>query len=146
LSFTLTLHIERSPEDVFDYIADYLTTPEWYSVVKRVEKGAGKVGVGTRYRVYRDALRGTAMHQLEITKYVLNKEVEFSSVDDPTPFSYLYRLEGDGDSTILTLEGTISASAAPGATKLLTPIAETLFKRGLRENFPELKRLLDAGA
>jgi uncharacterized protein YndB with AHSA1/START domain len=146
MSFTLTLQIDRSVEDVFEYIADYRTTPEWYSVVKKVEKTAGGMGVGTRYRVTRDALRGTATHQLEISKYELNKEVEFTSVDEPTPFSYRYLVEPAGDSTNLVLEATISAGTGPGATFVLTPIAETLFKRGMRENLGELKKILDAGA
>jgi uncharacterized protein YndB with AHSA1/START domain len=146
MSFTLTLQIDRSPEDVFDYIADYRTTPEWYPIVKRVEKAAGIIGVGARYRVTREALRGTATHQLEITQYVLNELVEFTSVDEPTPFSYLYRLEADGDGTLLTLEGTIKAGGGAGAALLLTPIAETLFKRGMRDNFGKLKVVLDAGA
>jgi uncharacterized protein YndB with AHSA1/START domain len=147
MSFTLTLQIDRSVEDVFEYIADYRSTPEWFSGVQKVEKTAGGMGVGTRYRVYRDGLLGgTASHQLEITNYVLNKEVEFTSIDEPNPFSYQYTVEADGDSTNLSVEGTIKASGAPGAALVLTPIAVTMFKRTMRDNLAGLKKLLEASA
>jgi hypothetical protein len=61
----------------------------------------------------------------------------------PTPFVYRYLIEPDNDATRLTLEGTISGSGLTGPAALLGPLAEGLFKRGMRDNLGVLKEILE---
>ena len=144
MSFTLDLDIDAAPADVFRFISDFRTTPRWYSAVKRVEAVAGGGGIGTRYLVYRDLPGGEARNEVEVSSHEPNREVSFTSVSGPTPFVYRYVIESAGTGTRLVLNGSISGAVLSGPAALLAPLAEGLFKRGMRDNLGQLKRLLEA--
>jgi uncharacterized protein YndB with AHSA1/START domain len=143
MTFTLNLDIIAPPSRVFEFVADFTTMPRWYSAVQRVQRVEGTGGLGTRYEVYRDLPGGTARNDVAITSYSGGKEVTFTSLSGPTPFVYQYRVQPAEDSTRLTLEGTISPSGLPGPAAHLGPLAEGLFKRGMRNNLGTLTRILE---
>jgi uncharacterized protein YndB with AHSA1/START domain len=143
MTFELSLDISASPARVFDFVADFTTMPRWYSAVQRVLRVEGTGGIGTRYEVYRDLPGGAARNDVAITSYSDGEEVTFTSLSGPTPFVYRYRVEPVGEATRLTLEGTISAAGLRGPAALLGPLAEGLFKRGMRDNLGTLTRILE---
>ncbi len=143
MTFTLNLDIVAPPSRVFEFVADFTTMPRWYSAVQRVQRVEGTGGLGTRYEVYRDLPGGTARNDVAITSYSSGEEVTFTSLSGPTPFVYQYRVQPVEDSTRLTLEGTISPSGLPGPAAHLGPLAEGLFKRGMRNNLGTLTRILE---
>jgi len=143
MTFTLNLDIIAPPSRVFEFVADFTTMPRWYSAVQRVQRVEGTGGLGTRYEVYRDLPGGTARNDVAITSYSGGEEVTFTSLSGPTPFVYQYRVQPVEDSTRLTLEGTISPSGLPGPAAHLGPLAEGLFKRGMRSNLGTLTRILE---
>lgn len=143
MTFTLNLDIIAPPSRVFEFVADFTTMPRWYSAVQRVQRVEGTGGLGTRYEVYRDLPGGTARNEVAITSYSGGEEVTFTSLSGPTPFVYQYRVQPVEDSTRLTLEGTISPSGLPGPAAHLGPLAEGLFKRGMRNNLGTLTRILE---
>jgi uncharacterized protein YndB with AHSA1/START domain len=143
MTFELSLDIVAPPARVFEFVADFTTMPKWYSAVRRVLLVEGTGGLGTRYEVHRDLPGGAALNDVAITSYADGEEVTFTSLSGPTPFVYRYRVQPLQDATRLTLEGTISASGLPGPAALLGPLAERLFKRGMRDNLGILKRILE---
>ena len=143
MTFTLNLDIVAPPSRVFEFVADFTTMPRWYSAVQRVQRVEGTGGLGTRYEVYRDLPGGTARNEVAITSYSGGEEVTFTSLSGPTPFVYQYRVQPVEDSTRLTLEGTISPSGLPGPAAHLGPLAEGLFKRGMRNNLGTLTGILE---
>jgi uncharacterized protein YndB with AHSA1/START domain len=143
MTFQLSLDIAASPATVFDFVADFTTMPRWYSAVQRVDRIGGTSGLGTRYEVHRHLPGGLARNEVEITTYESRREVTFTSMSGPTPFVYRYLVEPDSDATRLTLEGTISGAGLTGPAALLGPLAEGLFKRGMRDNLGVLKELLE---
>ncbi|NUR69972.1 MAG: hypothetical protein HOU81_04050 [Hamadaea sp.] len=143
MTFELSLDVAAPPARVFDFVADFTTTPQWYSAVKRVERVEGAGGLGTRYEVHRDLPGGAAVNDVAITSYADGDEVTFTSLSGPTPFVYRYRVQPTAGATRLVLEGTISGSGLSGPASLLAPLAERLFKRGMRDNLGTLKRLLE---
>ena len=143
MTFQLSLDIAAPPATVFDFVADFTTMPKWYSAVQRVERLGNTTGLGTRYEVHRQLPGGAARNEVEITSYECEREVTFTSLRGPTPFVYRYLLEPDSNSTRLTLEGTISGAGLTGPAALLGPLAEGLFKRGMRDNLGVLKEILE---
>ena len=143
MTFTLNLDIVAPPSRVFEFVADFTTMPRWYSAVQLVQRVEGTGGLGTRYEVYRELPGGTARNEVAITSYSGGEEVTFRSLSGPTPFVYQYRVQPVEDSTRLTLEGTISPSGLPGPAAHLGPLAEGLFKRGMRNNLGTLTRILE---
>ncbi|GIF64125.1 hypothetical protein Ais01nite_21600 [Asanoa ishikariensis] len=143
MTFQLRLDIAAPADRVFDFVADFTTMPMWYSAVQRVERVEGVGGLGTRYRVYRNLPNGPARNEVSITSYTQDQEVTFTSLSGPTPFTYRYLVQPGGGTTRLILEGTISASGLTGPAALLGPLAERLFKAGMRDNLGQLKQLLE---
>lgn len=143
MSFQLSLAISAPPSAVFDFVADFTTMPTWYSAVQRVERIGGTTGLGTRYEVHRQLPGGAARNEVEVTSYESGREVTITSLSGPTPFVYRYLVEPDSSATRLTLEGTISGAGLTGPAALLGPLAEGLFKRGMRDNLGVLKEILE---
>ena len=143
MTFRLSLPIAASPTTVFAFVADFTTMPRWYSAVQRVDRLDGTSGLGTRYAVHRHLPGGPARNEVEVTAYESGREVTFTSRSGPTPFVYRYVVEADGDATQLTLEGSISGAGLSGPAALLGPLAEGVFKRGMRDNLGVLKELLE---
>lgn len=142
MTFTLDLDIAADPAEVFAFIADFATTPVWYSAVQRVKRVTGSGGIGTQYEVHRRLPSGAVVNTVAVTSYVEGQEVTFTSVDGPTPFTYRYRIEHATEGARLELEGAISADGLPGMARLLGPLAEPLFKRGMKDNLGTLKEIL----
>jgi uncharacterized protein YndB with AHSA1/START domain len=143
VAFTLELGITASPTQVFAFVADFATTPQWYAAVQRVERVQGDGGIGTRYSVHRRLPTGKVVNIVEVTSYAEGKEIAFTSVEGPTPFTYRYRVEPTSAGTRLQLEGTITAAGLPGFARLLGPAAERLFKHGMQENLGVLREILE---
>lgn len=143
MTFQLALDIAASPADVFTFVADFTTMPRWYSAVQRVERTEEANGLGARYEVHRQLPGGPVQNEVEVTSYEDGREVTFTSLSGPTPFVYRYLVEPDNDGSRLTLEGTISGAGLPGPAALLGPLAERIFKHGMRDNLAVLKDILE---
>lgn len=142
MTFTLDLEIATPLEKVFDFIADFTNTPKWYSAVQRVERVSGSGRLGTLYEVHRQLPSGAVVNTVAVTSYIEGQEITFASVEGPTPFTYRYQVRSTPNGTTLELEGSISADGLPGPARLLGPLAERLFKNGMRENLGALKQIL----
>jgi hypothetical protein len=142
MTFTLDLDIAATPAEVFAFVADFTTTPQWYSAVQRVELVRGNGGVGTEYALHRRLPTGAAVNTVAVTSYLEGQEITLTSVDGPTPFTYRYRVRPGPSGARLQLEGTISATGLSGPARLLGPVAERLFKRGMRDNLGTLREIL----
>ena len=143
MTFTLDLDIAATPAQVFTFVADFTTTPRWYSAVKRVELMQGAGGVGTEYALHRGLPTGAAVNTVRVTSYIDGQEITLTSVDGPTPFTYRYRVQPGPRGARLQLEGTISAAGLSGPARFLGPVAEQWFKRGMRDNLGTLKAILE---
>ncbi len=143
MTFQLGLDITATPAEVFEFVADFTTMPRWYSAVQHVRRIEGTGGLATRYEVYRELPGGAAHNDVAITSYADGEEVTFTSLSGPTPFTYRYHVQPVRDGTRLTLNGTISVSGLAGPATLLGPLAEGLFKRGMRDNLGILKKILE---
>ncbi|MFF1876904.1 SRPBCC family protein [Leifsonia sp. NPDC058230] len=142
MTFTLDLDIAAEPAAVFGFVADFANTPLWYSAVQRVERLHGAGGLGTEYAVHRRLPGGAVVNRVVVTSYVDGREITLTSVSGPTPFTYRYSVESAPKGVRLLLEGTISAAGLSGPGRLLGPVAERLFKRGMRDNLRILKDII----
>jgi uncharacterized protein YndB with AHSA1/START domain len=144
-TFHITIHISRPPAEVFAFVADPHNMPAWYEAVDHVTKTTnGPNGPGAQYHVTRTLPGGQAHNDIELTEHQPNRRVTLESLNGPTPFRYSYALEPAGPRTRLTLEGRISSAGLPGPMGQLDGVATQLFKRGMRQNLNQLKRIVEA--
>ncbi|MFI0445374.1 SRPBCC family protein [Actinomadura sp. 6N118] len=147
MSFQISLDIHRPPSQVFAFIADFRTMPQWYEAVDRVEAmTATSPGKGARFHMVRSLPGGPAHNDVEIIAYVPDEEIAFSSTSGPTPFRYHYRIEPITGGSRLTLDGEISGDGLPGPAARLGGLAARLFKQGMKKNLDTLKQILESPA
>ncbi|GAB2808237.1 hypothetical protein GCM10027176_11590 [Actinoallomurus bryophytorum] len=145
MSFRISIDIQRSPSDVFAFVADFRNMPRWYEAVERVTATtAGSAGQGARFQMFRSLPDGHAINEVEVTSFQPEEEITFTSIEGPTPFQYRYRLEAISGGTRLTLDGQISAEGLTGPAAHLGGLAERLFSRGMKTNLRALKRIIEA--
>jgi len=140
--FTLELYVAATPAQAFAVIADFASAPRWYSAVQSVARVRGDGGIGTRYAVRRQLPTGPTTNTVDVTEYVDGRDVTFTSIDGPTPFTYRYRIQPAPHGARVEFEGTISAAGLPAA-RALGPMAENVFRRGMRANLGVLKEILE---
>jgi carbon monoxide dehydrogenase subunit G len=131
----LTVEIARSPEEVFDYLADVSNLPKWQSGVHSATRD------GDTIRESRHLLGRELSTTLAIEEEERPRVFGIRAVNSPVPFSVRHTLEPSGDGTRLTVVGEGDAGLLPGfAAGIMARRAEKQF----RKDFERLKRLLEA--
>ncbi|MCC8967746.1 SRPBCC family protein [Bradyrhizobium sp. Pear76] len=145
--FDIDIQIDRPVANVFDYLKDMEACSRWYEAVRSVDRvSSGSTGQGSRFQ-FKRKIGGKAIdNTVEVTEFHEPDLLTIASVNGPTPFSYRYRLSPSDGGTRLHLTGSISGEGLTGAIALLAPLANTLFKKGMRTNLETLKRLIERSA
>lgn len=137
-----TVVVERPPEDVFAFLTDLSSLPEWQSGAVEVRGLEGSVGVGTRYVEVLKFLGKRFEATIEVTEYEPGRRFSIKTVSGPIPFRVEHRLEpsnGGGTKVNVTLEGEPG-----GVFKLAEPLVMRNAKRQVADDFATLKRLVEA--
>lgn len=135
--------IERSIEDVFDFVADERNEPRYNPQMTRADKvTTGPIGVGTKFHsVMTGVGRGADM------------TIEFTEFDRPR------RIAETTQMTNMNINGVLVFEPMPGATrmrwswdlepqgfyKLLGPLIHWMGERQERRIWSQLKTVLEAG-
>ena len=143
MNFETSVRIDRTVDEVFDYVSDPTSFPRWNSAVQEVRQTSeGADGVGATYLMERDLPGGRAENELEVVE--VNRPTLFviRTTSGPTPFTYRYVLGEDDGATLLQLAAEVELGGVAGA---LGPLASRAVKRGVDSNFADLKRILEGG-
>ena len=132
-----SVQIERSPEEVFDYLVDLRNELEWNPDVQSMEKLTdGPIGLGTRYVA---KWKQSGLIEVECTRFERPQRWAYTNGG---PVSVVF------DVTLTPQEsGTLLASlfeAHPnGLTRLFFPILLQALKRGEKQNMRCIKAALE---
>jgi uncharacterized protein YndB with AHSA1/START domain len=137
----VALEIERSPQEVFDYLTDVDRVPEWQA--SALESHAdGPLGVGARIHETRRLLGRDAHTELEVSAFDPPRRLTLNTISGPVKVDIDHRLETHGDGTLLH----VVAEADPGLMLgFARPVIERQAKREVRGDFDRLKELLERG-
>ena len=101
-SATRTITIRRSPEDVFAFVADGTTAPQWRPGVLDIRLASGS-GLGARYE---QGVKGPGGRRIaadyEVTAWDPPRHLAFAAVAGPARPTGEYRLEAIPEGTRLT--------------------------------------------
>lgn len=134
-SFSVSIMIQATPENVFAYIADLTRHPEWASdpvqIVAITEK---PVRVGSRYRSEAQSHGITFKAELVVTKYDPPVCFGFSGVDATGKFSHEFKLIPQKGATLLKRKINFDATLLQWLTFLvvLYPVRIPSAKRTLQ--------------
>jgi uncharacterized protein YndB with AHSA1/START domain len=139
-SFALTVEIARAPADVFAYLTDVSTLPEWQGSATSADVD-GAVRQGARIRERRRFLGRDVRTELEVTAYEPPRRFDVRSRGGPVSFAIRHTLDPAGEGTRLHAHvdvkiGAMMRIAAQGPLKLA--------EREFRNDFERLKEILES--
>jgi uncharacterized membrane protein len=134
--------VGRPIEEVFAYVSDPRNYPSWNSAVQIVRPiSPGSEGVGSTYSMERRLPAGRATNQIEVVVHEYPGEFAIRTTSGPTPFLYRYRFAGEGDRTVVELDGQVEL---PALTGIIQPLVRRAVKQGVDDNLAMLKLILEA--
>ena len=140
-----TISINRTPEDVWTFIADPRNDPQWCDKVESVEQVSGQApGSGARYEVLHRPVRFRKPKTLSVSIEEWNPphRLRMREEDDDAVFDVTYRRAPEGDGTNLTQIDEIDWKVPfPGPQ-----IGRRMVQRDIERQFAALRRVLEGGA
>jgi hypothetical protein len=141
ISFETSVRIGRPIEEVFAFVSNPLSFPQWNSAVAAVHGISPQAGrVGSTYLMQRELPTGRVENGLEVFECEVPTKFGLRTTSGPTPFVYRYRFDPEGELTIVHLDARVELNGVAGA---LGPLAARAVRRGVDANFVALKGTLD---
>ena len=140
-----SITIERSPEDVWEFLTATENIPAFESQISHLEQVTeGAVGVGTRWKGATTVLGRKFDWVTEVVEFDPPSHERTKCVEGKLPFELTYTLERTDDGTRFTYR--IDAESGLGGIfgKLGDPIVTRAQGRTVRTNLANLKVLLEA--
>lgn len=139
--FELTEHIDRSPREVFEVLADPTRAREFLpTITESVKLTDGPVAAGTRFRETRMMNGKEASAELVVRAYEPDSYVAIGTEAEGIDVGYHYRLDAEGSGTRLTWTCELQAS---GLRKALLPVVSGVMKKEDGGHLRELKAYLE---
>ncbi len=136
--------INRSIDEVFNYVSNLAHSAEWQSGLMEVRQiTSSPVGVGTQYTFARTFLGRKLEASNEITEFTPHTKVAFRTISGPIPLEASYRFEPAENGMKLT--STI-AMQPKGFFSLAEPLISANLQREMVANFIILKNMLESRA
>lgn len=139
-----TVHINRTPHDVFAFVSDYARDPMWRSeVVEMTFQSPGPTGIGRR-ALEKSSVFGQRLETLsEVTEYEPDARMVSRSLAGPTPvISYRY-VTPDGQGTRFTYRLDVDLSKA-WLFRILRPVLMPRYQKTLESYLARLKQILES--
>ena len=138
--------INRSIEDVFQYIADFENYPKWqHSILDCKKESEGAIGVGTIYKTMMVYMGKDYKAPLEITEHETNRMITFfvSQFGFFKWFRGRFIFEEVNSSTRVSIVAEADVERPYKPMLLIMPFYG---KRLWKKHFTELKRILETDA
>jgi uncharacterized protein YndB with AHSA1/START domain len=141
LKFEIGSEIKRPVEEVFAYLTDPTTVPEWNSSVLECRaEPAGPLRVGSKMHTVGSILGRRLEPALEVTELVPNRKLVYKTTS-PFPLAGTYLTEPTVGGTKVTIE----VVAEPGGFfKLAEPVLGRITKKQFEVQLETIKELLEA--
>lgn len=132
--------IARSPEDVFDLVADITRNTEWAPGFTYAEKVTpGPVGLGSTFST---AAKGLGPMEIEIVEYERPARLGFVGRARPVELHHHFTLTPDEQGTRAQQRIEVRPK---GVRRLLSPLLAVMLKRMIQRNTADLKNYLEKG-
>jgi uncharacterized protein YndB with AHSA1/START domain len=136
--------IDRSVDQVWDYLTDFQNTPKWdIGVVETKQTSAGPAGLGTTFQNIGPFLGRNSVREYRVTEVEPEQKISISLVSPSRLIQHAeisYMFQPDGDRTRLTFSGSLELK---GIYKLLQPFLLQRAKKDGQGDLENLRRQLD---
>jgi uncharacterized membrane protein len=137
-----TVQIDRSPEEVFAFVADFENLPRWQkSVITAHKVTEGPIRVGSKFTEDVRILGRNVESTGEVTALEPNRRMEFDLTSKgPIECKAQFTFAAAAGGTSLSLDGDFRLK---GLWKLMTPMAAGEIRRETRKELEALKTVLE---
>ena len=143
LSVTSTVHIERSPHDVFAFISEPENMPHWDPAIQGVaRKTPGPVGLGSELTLTAEEGGRRVTIVSKVTEFEADRLFGVAATFSGVPLLLRWRIEPEGSGTRLTTEGEANLS---GVLSLAGGYIRGIVTDRLNLAHQNLKRALEGG-
>ena len=141
--FELSVEIDRSVHEVWEYLTEPEHVPEWQSSATSSHKVSdGPMGVGARLRDERRFLGRRATSEVEVTEFEPERLFTLHGLSGPVRFTVRHRLSENQGGTRLDVEA--EADPGHGLGRFVRPMIERAAEHELKGDFARLKEILEA--
>lgn len=137
-----SVHIDRHPDQVFEFISNFENNPKWQSGMVSAEFTSQRpLRIGSTYSQKAKFLGRPVISEFEVIEYVPNRMVKAASISGsfPITFTRTVRKENNG-----ALVSAIIVGDAGGFFKLAEPLLRRMVQKSVDEDYRNLKRILEA--
>ena len=136
--------IQRSIEEVFNYVSNLTHSAEWQSGLTEVRQITDRpLGVGTQYALVRTFMGRKMVADNEITEFTPGVKVAFKTISGPIPLEASYQFETDEQGTKLTSKIDMQPK---GFVSLAEPLISASLQRDVEASLNVLKNMLESQA
>jgi uncharacterized membrane protein len=137
-----TVVIDRPIEDVFAYVMDASTWPNWEEGLLGAEKTSeGPVGKGTAFKGTSEMMGQKMEWTSDITEFEVNKQVGHSIISGPTSIQQTLTFEPADAGTRFSL---VAEGETGGLFKLAQPLVNRTMRKQMEANLARLKEILES--
>ncbi len=142
IDFTIETAIQRSPEEVFDYVTDPDRLATWQTnTVAAVREDEGPMRVGSRLREVHRAPGGKELESVvEVSSFDRGRAFGLRVVEGSLPVDLDIGFEPAGAGTLMRFRGH---GRPTGAMRLAQPLLQRMLKRQFAQQCATLKRVME---
>lgn len=138
----ISIFIQRSPGEVFDYISDFENNPHWQSgALEALKTSNGELSVGSTYTQVAKFLGRQVQSNFIVTEYEPGRMVKMESDSGSFPIAVtrMVHPEGEGSRVRSLVEGE-----PKGYFKITEPILGRMVRRSVEADYDRLKQILES--
>lgn len=137
----VSIWIDRSPAEVFQFIANYNNDTLWRRGVARMSQlPADETGVGTVTHEEMDFMGRRYITIAQITAFEPDRRLEWTSIKATTPVSGWRMVEPDGYGTRFT---QAVVADLQGLYRWFSPVMVAMFKKQISQDMARLKQIIE---
>jgi len=142
LKFGTSVTINRPPEDVFSFVANFENEPKYQREVEVTTKTSeGPIGIGTTFR---DVVRVMGLRlesTYEIIEYEPSRSLAIKILKGQAPFTARYTFTDVDGRTELGFSADVYPT---GVLRLVQPLLQLRLQRQFEGNFNRLREILES--
>ena len=137
-----SVHIRRSPEEVFAYLSNFENNPQWQSgMVSAKFTSPGPLRVGSTYSQEARFLGRPVISEFEVIEFEPGRRVKITSTSGTFPITVTRSVEPDGGGS--SRVSAVVEGDASGVYRLAEPILRSMVQRSVQGDYERLKSVLE---
>lgn len=136
-----SVHIDRHPDEVFDFISNFENNPKWQSgMVSAKFASQGPLRIGSTYSQEAKFLGRPVISEFEVIEFEPNRMIKAASTLGSFPITFTRMVEPHKNGTLVS---AVVEGDASGFFKLAELLLRRMVQRSVEGDYRNLKQILE---